>query len=126
MNKVLLGGFSLIATMEVTALEWQNVPPIQGPNFGYSSSTNSYQQQEYQRQRQQQEYQRQQQEYQRQQQQYQSSRNNNYQYDLNNDSDRLRYSIDTEAQMRDRTNYNPNVQMDRNNGEYGGGYYNGY
>ena len=103
MNKVLLGGFSLIATMEVTALEWQNVPPIQGPNFGYSSSTNSYQQQ-----------------------QYQSSRNNNYQYDLNNDSDRLRYSIDTEAQMRDRTNYNPNVQMDRNNGEYGGGYYNGY
>ena len=58
MNKVLLGGFSLIATMEVTALEWQNVPPIQGPNFGYSSSTNSYQQQEYQRQRQ-----RQQQEY---------------------------------------------------------------
>ena len=103
MNKMLLGGFSLIATMEVAALEWQNVPPIQGPNFGYSNSTNSYQQQ-----------------------QYQSSRNNNYQYDLNNDSDRLRYSIDTEAQMRDRTNYNPSVQMDRNNGEYGGGYYNGY
>ena len=68
MNKVLLGGFSLIATMEVTALEWQNVPPIQGPNFGYSNSTNSYQQQQYQQQ---------------QQQQYQSSRNNNYQYDLN-------------------------------------------
>lgn len=104
MNKMLLGGFSLIATMEVAALEWQNVPPIQGPNFGYSNSTNSYQQQ----------------------QQQQSSRNNNYQYDLNNDSDRLRYSIDTEAQMRDRTNYNPSVQMDRNNGEYGGGYYNGY
>ena len=103
MNKMLLGGFSLIATMEVAALEWQNVPPIQGPNFGYSNSTNSYQQQ-----------------------QYQSSRNNNYQYALNNDSDRLRYSIDTEAQMRDRTNYNPSVQMDRNNGEYGGGYYNGY
>lgn len=116
MNKMLLGGFSLIATMEVAALEWQNVPPIQGPNFGYSNSTNSYQQQQYQ----QQQYQ------QQQQQQYQSSRNNNYQYDLNNDSDRLRYSIDTEAQMRDRTNYNPSVQMDRNNGEYGGGYYNGY
>ena len=125
MNKMLLGGFSLIATMEVAALEWQNVPPIQGPNFGYSNSTNSYQQQQYQQQQyQQQQYQQQQQ--QQQQQQYQSSRNNNYQYDLNNDSDRLRYSIDTEAQMRDRTNYNPSVQMDRNNGEYGGGYYNGY
>ena len=50
MNKMLLGGFSLIATMEVAALEWQNVPPIQGPNFGYSNSTNSYQQQQYQQQ----------------------------------------------------------------------------
>ncbi|MFW1667325.1 hypothetical protein, partial [Acinetobacter ursingii] len=54
MNKMLLGGFSLIATMEVAALEWQNVPPIQGPNFGYSNSTNSYQQQQYQQQQQQQ------------------------------------------------------------------------
>lgn len=53
---------------------------------------------------------------------YKSSYGNNYKYDLNNQSDRLRYSIDTEAQINDKIRVNPTAIMEQRKGEYGGGY----
>lgn len=54
---------------------------------------------------------------------YSSSYGNQYQYDLNNPSDRLRYSIDVGAQLRDKQQLSlPSTQMERRQGQYGGGY----
>lgn len=47
-----------------------------------------------------------------------------YQYDLNDPSDSLNYSVDVDANMRDSLYRNsPNVQMDRQFNQNGGGYY---
>ncbi len=52
---------------------------------------------------------------------YESSSGNQYQYNLNKRTDQIRYEYDAPAQIRDR--YDPRTQIDRNNGEYGGGIY---
>lgn len=52
---------------------------------------------------------------------YTSSSGNQYQYDLNKSTDRIRYENDYNAQIRDR--YDPRNQIDRNQGQYGGGIY---
>jgi hypothetical protein len=44
-----------------------------------------------------------------------------YQYDLSDPSDRIEYQLDLDAQMRDRINPNPGIQLDRGLGQYGGG-----
>ena len=44
-----------------------------------------------------------------------------YQYGLSDPSDRLDYQLDLDAQMRDRINPNPGIQLDRGLGQYGGG-----
>lgn len=53
---------------------------------------------------------------------YTSSFGSNYQYDLNNQSDKLQYSIDVGAQLRDSININPNRQLESGLGQKGGGY----
>lgn len=53
---------------------------------------------------------------------YQSTFGNRYQYDLNKPTDRIRYEHDARAQIRDR--YNPRTEIDRNQGQLGGGIYN--
>jgi len=53
---------------------------------------------------------------------YGSSSGNQYQYDLNRPTDRIRYEHDPSAQIRDR--YNPRTNIDRSQGQYGGGIYN--
>lgn len=55
---------------------------------------------------------------------YTSSSGTQYQYDLNNSSDNLRYSTDLDAQRRDQMNLNNNRRQDRGTGQYGGGIYN--
>lgn len=52
---------------------------------------------------------------------YETSSGNQYQYNLNKRTDQIRYEYDAPAQIRDR--YDPRTQIDRNNGEYGGGIY---
>lgn len=52
---------------------------------------------------------------------YETSSGNQYQYNLNKPTDQIRYEYDAPAQIRDR--YDPRTQIDRNNGEYGGGIY---
>lgn len=101
--------------------QWVNVPPMSPnlPNMGSSSNSNpfagltNYYQQKLEEERYERELQ---------QQSYESNSGSYYEYDLNNDSDSLRYSIDSDAQIRDSMNYSPSVEMDRRNGEYGGGY----
>ena len=44
-----------------------------------------------------------------------------YQYDLSDPYDRLEYQLDLDAQMRDRINPNPGIQLDRDLGQYDGG-----
>ncbi len=44
-----------------------------------------------------------------------------YQYDLSDPCDRLEYQLDLDAQMRDRINPNPGIQLDRELDQYGGG-----
>lgn len=46
-----------------------------------------------------------------------------YKYDLSNPIDRLDYSIDLDAQMKDKLNMpiTPGVEIDRSLGQYGGG-----
>jgi hypothetical protein len=58
---------------------------------------------------------------QNQQEDYKSNTGTRYQYDLNKPSDRVRYNADPAAQLRDRLNTNPSVNIDKNNGQYGGG-----
>lgn len=52
---------------------------------------------------------------------YTSSFGNRYQYDLSNPTDRLGYSVDVGAQLRDRMDLNPSRTLERGLGEYGGG-----
>ena len=44
-----------------------------------------------------------------------------YQYDMSNPIDRVRYSTDISAQQRDLMNTNPRSGLDRSLGQYGGG-----
>lgn len=52
---------------------------------------------------------------------YETSSGNQYQYNLNKPTDQILYEYDAPAQIRDR--YDSRTQIDRNNGEYGGGIY---
>lgn len=54
---------------------------------------------------------------------YQSRSGNTYQYDLSNPVDRMRYSTDTSAQVRDSVSVNPTRTLDRGLGQFGGGIY---
>lgn len=54
---------------------------------------------------------------------YESSFGNKYQYDMSDPSDRIDYSIDVDAQMRDRLSVEPSRDLDRGLGQYGGGIY---
>lgn len=54
---------------------------------------------------------------------YQSSSGTKYQYDMSNPSDRLNYSIDLDAQMRDKQSIDINRNLDTGIGQYGGGIY---
>lgn len=54
---------------------------------------------------------------------YSSSTGTNYQYDLSNPTEQLRYSIDLDAQMRDARSLDLNRNLDRGMGQYGGGIY---
>lgn len=54
---------------------------------------------------------------------YQSTMGNTYQYDLSNPVDRMRYSTDVSAQVRDSTSVNPTRSLDRDMGQIGGGIY---
>lgn len=54
---------------------------------------------------------------------YQGSSGSHYQYDLNDPSDKLDYSIDIDAQRRDEMNLDPGRSIDRGLGENGGGIY---
>ena len=51
------------------------------------------------------------------------SSDSDYQYDLNNGSDRNSYSIDLDAQRRDQMYIGVDRDMDRMQGVNGGGYY---
>lgn len=44
-----------------------------------------------------------------------------YKYDLSNPMDRMDYSLDLDAQMEDKLNVNPGINMDRDFGQFGGG-----
>lgn len=44
-----------------------------------------------------------------------------YKYDLSNPIDRMDYSLDLDAQMEDKLNLNPEINMDRDFGQFGGG-----
>ena len=55
---------------------------------------------------------------------YSSSSGNRYQYDLSNPGDRTGYSIDLDAQRRDKMNLDPSRNIDRGVGQFGGGIYN--
>lgn len=55
---------------------------------------------------------------------YQSSSGTRYQYDMNNPSDRNRYSTDLDAQRRDQMNLDTRRNLDRGIGQNGGGIYN--
>jgi hypothetical protein len=44
-----------------------------------------------------------------------------YKYDLSNPLDRMEYQMDLDAQMQDKINPNPGIQMDRSFGQFGGG-----
>lgn len=54
---------------------------------------------------------------------YGSSSGNRYQYDLSKPADRIGYSTDPSAQIRDQLNVSPTRSMDRTRGQYGGGIY---
>lgn len=50
---------------------------------------------------------------------YRGTSGADYQYDLTNPSDQVRYSVDVNAQLRD--SIDPRVEMDRSLGQHGGG-----
>ena len=54
---------------------------------------------------------------------YQGSSGTRYQYDMNNLTDRNRYSTDLDAQRRDQMNLNIRRNLDRGLGQTGGGIY---
>lgn len=53
---------------------------------------------------------------------YQGSSGAKYKYDLSNDMDRMKYDMDENAKMQDSINVDPRIEMDRDMGQYGGGY----
>lgn len=52
---------------------------------------------------------------------YKSSTGTKYQYDLSRSDDRINYSTDVDAQMRDSMSVNPDRTLDRMMGQFGGG-----
>ena len=54
---------------------------------------------------------------------YKSYSGTSYQYDLSDPGDRVDYSVDVDAQMRDSISVDPTRSMDRDLGQYGGGIY---
>lgn len=52
---------------------------------------------------------------------YESTMGNKYQYDLSDPVDKMDYSVDLDAQMRDKMNINPSRELDKGLGEIGGG-----
>ena len=54
---------------------------------------------------------------------YEGSSGTKYQYDLSDHSDKLDYSIDLDAQMRDSLSVDPSRSLDQGLGQYGGGIY---
>lgn len=54
---------------------------------------------------------------------YKGSSGSNYQYDMNNPSDRNSYSIDLNAQRRDQMSLDSGKSLDKGMGQYGGGIY---
>ena len=59
---------------------------------------------------------------------YKSDSGKRYQYDLNNQHDKISYSTDIDAQQRDKydnlyNNYDRHIQNDHQQGQYGGGIY---
>ena len=52
---------------------------------------------------------------------YQGYTGQQYQYDLNNQADNIRYQLDSNAQIRDELNSNPKAEIDRSLGQRGGG-----
>lgn len=52
---------------------------------------------------------------------YESSFGNRYEYDLSDPSDRIMYEVDPDAQLRDSIDVNPERELERSLGEYGGG-----
>jgi hypothetical protein len=94
MNKILLLVALLLPIYAQAAqpLEWQNVPSPYSNPYNTPSTSN-----------------------------YQSNTGTSYQYDMSNPSDRLGYSVDLGAQMRDQLSVNPSRSLDRGLGQYGGG-----
>lgn len=54
---------------------------------------------------------------------YESTYGNTYQYDMSDPSDRIDYSVDIDAQMRDKSSIEPTRELDQKMGEHGGGIY---
>ena len=54
---------------------------------------------------------------------YEGNSGQKYQYDLNDPSDTIDYSLDLDAQKRDRNSTSTKKQADEELGEYGGGIY---
>lgn len=52
---------------------------------------------------------------------YRGSSGADYQYDLSNPADQLKYSTDPSAQLQDSVSIDPRVEMDRSLGQRGGG-----
>lgn len=52
---------------------------------------------------------------------YESSFGNRYEYDLSDPGDRIMYEVDPDAQLRDSLDVNPERDLERSLGEYGGG-----
>ena len=53
--------------------------------------------------------------------QYRSNSGVQYQYDLSNPGDQIRYSVDPAAQMRDQISVDPRRSLDEGLGQFGGG-----
>lgn len=53
---------------------------------------------------------------------YQGSSGAKYKYDLSKPMDKLNYETDSMQQMKDSYNPDARIQMDRDMGQYGGGY----
>lgn len=52
---------------------------------------------------------------------YEGMSGQNYQYDLSDPGDRMDYQMDLDAQMRDRINPSPGIDLDQQMNQYGGG-----
>jgi hypothetical protein len=52
---------------------------------------------------------------------YETSFGNRYEYDLSDPSDKIMYEVDPNAQLRDSIDVNPERDLERSLGEYGGG-----